>query len=175
MNKKYCKYDLTKEYGIGYTTNKNTPFYFDLEDYNKIKDYAWRLSPNGYIVAYSSQLKTIVYLHHIILPINNGLDRDHKDRNKANNRKSNLRLSVHRNNIRNSSVKSSNKSGVIGVFWRENRNKWSAYIDFDYKRKYLGLYTDKNEAIKARLQAELNIFGKEFAPQRHLFKEYGIE
>lgn len=73
------------------------------------------------------------------------------------------------------SVKSSNKSGIIGVFWRENRNKWSAYIDFDYKRKYLGLYTDKDEAIKARLQAELNIFGKEFAPQRHLFKEYGIE
>ena len=36
--KKYNTYDLSGEYGIGYTSNGDT-FYFDLEDYDKIKDY----------------------------------------------------------------------------------------------------------------------------------------
>ena len=37
--KKYNRYDLSGEYGIGWTTNTNHVFYFDLEDYEKIKDY----------------------------------------------------------------------------------------------------------------------------------------
>ena len=32
-------YDLSGEFGIGYCTNTGSPFYFDLEDYNKIKNY----------------------------------------------------------------------------------------------------------------------------------------
>ena len=34
-------YDLSGEYGIGWTTNTNNEFYFDLEDYELIKDYCW--------------------------------------------------------------------------------------------------------------------------------------
>lgn len=37
-NKRYNRYDLTGEYGIGYT-NQGVEFYFDLEDYDKIKEY----------------------------------------------------------------------------------------------------------------------------------------
>lgn len=37
--KKKNEYDLSGEYGIGYTTNKGERFYFDLEDYDKIKNY----------------------------------------------------------------------------------------------------------------------------------------
>ena len=33
----------------------------------------------------------------------------------------------------------------------------------------------EEEAIRTRLKAELKYFGNEFAPQRHLFKKYGIE
>ena len=49
--KQRCKntYDLSGEYGIGYTS-KGVEFYFDLEDYDKIKDYCWRTNDNGYIV-----------------------------------------------------------------------------------------------------------------------------
>lgn len=38
---------------------------------------------------------------------------------------------------------------------------------------HLGSFSDKEDAIKARLQAEAKYF-KKFAPQRHLFKQYGI-
>lgn len=39
--KKYNIYNLTGEYGIGYTSNTNKEFYFDIEDYDKIKNYCW--------------------------------------------------------------------------------------------------------------------------------------
>ena len=38
---------------------------------------------------------------------------------------------------------------------------------------YLGSFSNKDDAIKARLNAEAKYFGK-FAPQRHLFEQYGI-
>lgn len=41
--------------------------------------------------------------------------------------------------------------------------------------EWLGKFTEKEEAIRTRLKAELKYFGNEFAPQRHLFKKYGIE
>jgi len=44
-SKKYNTYNLTGEYGIGYTS-KGEEFYFDLEDYDKIKDYCWCIDKN---------------------------------------------------------------------------------------------------------------------------------
>lgn len=41
--------------------------------------------------------------------------------------------------------------------------------------KAKGSYKDKKDALVARLKAERELFGVEFAPQRHLFKEYGID
>lgn len=57
VNKKFNTYDLTGEYGIGYTSNTNEPFYFDIEDYNKIKDYCWRENKYGYIITQPSKSK----------------------------------------------------------------------------------------------------------------------
>ena len=37
------EYNLLGDYGIGYTS-KGEAFYFDLEDYNKIKNYCWFIS-----------------------------------------------------------------------------------------------------------------------------------
>ena len=51
---------------------------------------------------------------------------------------------------------------------------WIAQIGINSKRTYIGQFTDKQNAIIARLQAELNYFGPDFAPQRHLFEQYGI-
>lgn len=48
--RKYNKYDLSGDYGIGFTS-KGEQFYFDLEDYTLINQYCWSLSTNGYVVA----------------------------------------------------------------------------------------------------------------------------
>jgi hypothetical protein len=172
-SKKYNKYDLTGNFGVGYT-RKGEEFYFDLEDYDKIKEYCWRIA-NGRVVARELKIIKIIHLHQLVLENkNNSLEIDHKDRNPLNNRKANLRIVNHQNNIMNSSMQINNTSGFIGVGWFKRDCKWRSYIEINGNFKSLGYYNNKEHAIIARLQAELKYFGIDFAPQRHLFEEYGI-
>lgn len=70
---------------------------------------------------------------------------------------------------------SNNTSGILGVYFIKKKSKWLSEICFKRKKYYLGEYKNKEEAIKARLKAELEFYGKNNAPQKHLFKQYGIE
>lgn len=66
-----------------------------------------------------------------------------------------------------------NTSGVTGVSQISDK-KWQAYIGRNKKRITLYTGDNKEEAIRKRLQAEI-----EFLPkhrwQKHLFKQYGVE
>ena len=64
-NKEYNDYDLSGEYGIGYTF-KDEKFYFDLEDYDKIKSYCWCVTNDGYIIAPQDKGGSIL-LHRLIM------------------------------------------------------------------------------------------------------------
>ena len=55
---------------------------------------------------------------------------------------------------------SNNTSGVTGVRWDKSRQKWYAEIEFQGKKHYLGRYTNKEDAIKARKEAEEKYFKK---------------
>ena len=46
------------------------------------------------------------------------------------------------------------KSGIRGVYWSSVKSKWFAEIFFQGKRYFLGLYTNKEDAAKARSMAE---------------------
>ena len=169
-NTKANRYSFTPKYGIGYDCN-NKEFYFDLEDYNKIKDYCWYVESDGYVRCLYKGNK--IYLHRIITNCPNGLCIDHINRKPYDNRKFNLRLATKRQNNKNTTLKSNNKSGVIGVCWYARDKKWEANITVDYQTVHLGKFANKDDAIKSRLQAEADYFG-EFAPQQHLFEQYGI-
>lgn len=168
--KKKNKYDLSGEYGIGYTTNTNEEFYFDLEDYDKIKDYCWYSEKGRYLYCKIEGSHKNISMHNLL----GFAGYDHIDRNGFNNRKSNFRICSQKENTRNRSIPSNNTSGFIGVRFHKKSGKWHAYILVDGKQNNLGYYTNKEDAVKARLVAE-NVFFKEFAPQKHLFKKYGIE
>ena len=43
---------------------------------------------------------------------------------------------------------------MTGVHFDSKLGKWIAYISYKKKRYYLGIYTDKNDAVKARQRAE---------------------
>lgn len=75
--------------------------------------------------------------------------------------------------MQNQGVQKNNKSGVTGVRWDTQKNKWVAQITANKEKMYLGALVNKNDAIRTRLEAEAQYF-KEFAPQRHLFEQYGI-
>lgn len=56
--------------------------------------------------------------------------------------------------ITRKTVIKSNTSGVTGVTWDKTRQKWAAQIIFKKKYYFLGRYTNKEDAIKARKVAE---------------------
>jgi hypothetical protein len=166
----FNKYDLDGTFGIGYT-NKQEPFYFDLEDYDLIKIYNWYCDGKGYICAKSYLTNSkIILMHRIIMDItNSNIFVDHKNRIVYDNRKDNLREATLRQNTYNKKVPSNNSSGIMGVRWISKRKKWRVSI----RSKTIAECENINDAIRIRLIQEKECFG-EFAPQKHLFEEYGV-
>ena len=168
-NKKFNTYDLAGEYGVGYTFN-NEEFYFDLEDYEKVRYYCWHINEDGYVV--TNTVKSWGGMHRIIYD-NPDIDVDHIFGVRNDNRKSQIRVISHQDNIRNHKIFSNNSSGVCGVHWDKSKERWIARVFVYSKPIYCGSYSNKEEAIIARLKAEKEYYG-EFAPQKELFKEYNI-
>lgn len=125
-------------------------FIIDADDYKKISKHHWYKGQNGYI--YKSGTRTT--LHRFIMNAKKGDIIDHINRVKSDNRKVNLRYSNKSLNAYNSKVRSTNTSGVTGVYFRKDSKRWCAEIKKNYKKISLGCYATKEEAIRARKAAE---------------------
>ena len=170
----YCKrnnktyhpneYDLSGEYGIGYTS-KGESFYFDLEDYDKIKDYCWYINSGGYVstnIPREKKQKKIT-MHRLIMDLIDGgrdIYVDHIFHNKTDNRKSQLRIVNVQQNTFNHSKFKNNSSEYNGVYWHKKHQKWEVLIGVDGKIKYLGMYKNIEDAIQIRKEAEEKYFGE---------------
>ena len=166
-------YSFYEDYIIG-DDGCGHQFMIDNDDFDRIKERHWTYS-EGY---WSTYIKIDdkgmrVGMHTFIIQPKDGYVIDHADRNRSNNRKYNLRQATVSQNSMNKTLRKNN-SGITGVRLDKRRNKWRASITLNQKFIWLGEYADKDDAIKARLLAEAKYFG-DFAPQRHLFKQYGIE
>lgn len=160
--KKYNTYDLSGDYGIGYTI-KNEEFYFDLEDYDLIKDYCWRIDKDtGYVVASDYYNQTTLIMHRLIFNLTdeNNIEIDHKRHKNNDNRKSELRLVNRSQNSINRGIQSNNTSGITGVHWHKQANKWQARVKINQKSISLGLFSKKEDAIIARKIGEEKYFGE---------------
>jgi len=145
----------------------------DKEDIDLIKDYKWFVRKQGYKGYGTSDTKgKRVYLHNVIMNPPEDKVVDHINRDKTDNRKENLRIVTQSENNKNVGICKKNKSGVIGV--GKSHKRWYAELMCDRKRVLRVCFKTKEEAIKARLQAEVKYYG-EFAPQRHLFEQYNIK
>lgn len=161
MFKKYNKYDLSGEFGIGWT-EKGNEFYFDLEDYDKIKDYCWYINNKGYVVTNINNIK-FISLHALVLnriDVNDDLEIDHINGKSSRNdaRKVNLRICTHSDNMKNRGVPSNNKTGVTGICFDENIGKYKAYITIDKQQIYLGIFDSIDDAKNKREIFEIEYF-----------------
>lgn len=159
------KYDLSGEYGIGWTSNRNTKFYFDLEDYEKIKLYTWRENRRGYIetsIYNKDEQKThAILMHRFILGLTDpNMIVDHIHHNTTDNRKSEIRATTQANNVKNHPLQKNNTSGVTGVRFDQARQKYTAYIRNNKKNIMLGLFDQFEDAVKARKKAEQEYYGE---------------
>lgn len=148
----------------------------DLEDIDKVKNFKWCINPQGYAICSKGiDNKKYIRLHHYIFtnPNEDNLFIDHINRNRLDNRKSNLRIVSKADNNKNLSLRTDNNTNIIGVCYDNERNKWISQLKLDGKRILFKRYNNIDDAIIARLKAELKYLG-EFAPQKHLFEKYNI-
>jgi len=80
---------------------------------------------------------------------------DHENGNGIDNRWCNLRQATSQVNNSNAKQRKDNRSGCTGVFWVPQHQYWLAYINYQGKRKNLGCYIRKDEAISVRKLAEV--------------------
>lgn len=160
QKKKYNNYKLDGDYGIGYTFN-NEEFYFDLDDYDKIKDYCWSIGNTGYVRAFDVGGGWVL-MHRLIANVLNDTETqvDHINHITTDNRKINLRICTGSENNMNRDVTKYNKTGVTGVYWNKLKEKYVAAITLNYKKISLGYYENIDDAIKACKQAEEKYFGE---------------
>lgn len=109
----------------------------DLEIADSI-DGTWYLTGTGY-ATYKKMNKgeyELYLLHRVLLGVNDGsIQVDHKDGNRLNNKRDNLRITDVGGNSQNLAVRSDSKTGIRGVYYREDRDKYIAEIT-TYGKKY---------------------------------------
>lgn len=162
-NKKYNKYDLSGEYGIGWTSN-DEEFWFDLDDYEKIKDYCWYINKEGYVITHMPTIdkkRPTIKMHRLLTDANKEEVVDHKNHITIDNRKCNLRKCKQNQNSKNIKLAINNTTGCTGVY-RDKRypNTYFAKIITDGNPIYLGSYNNFFDAVKARKEAEEKYFGE---------------
>lgn len=155
-NKKHNTFNLSGEYGIGYTSN-GYKFFFDKEDFNKIKDFCWYKGSKGYLLTNING--TSMRLHRLIMG-KSKFQIDHINHLVYDNRKCNLRFCTNTQNSYNKGLQKNNTSSVTGVCWHKKANKWWARIQVNSKNISLGLFSNIKKAKKARQKAELRYFGE---------------
>ena len=129
----------------------------DIEDVNRCKKYKWRnCGDNGYIFTKIDDKK--IYLQNYIL--NTDLTVDHINHDIYDCRKENLRKANKSKNMMNSLLSKRNSSGVKGVSYDKERNKWYASITKDNKTYNLGRYESFHDAVLIRFKKEIELFGE---------------
>lgn len=150
------------EFGIGHIKMSNTEreMLCDVECMDELLKYYWN-EKSGY--ARSSDGKEKVYAHRLVMnagiyDINKQVD--HINGNTLDNRKENLRIVTSRQNGLNSSIRSDNTSGVTGICWDKNRNKWLVRVYENDTAIYLGYFDKFEDAIIARRKGEEKYYGE---------------
>lgn len=172
-NESSLQINLIDEHGLyGKCLLNNKEFmYFDMDDYDLIKNYCWKTHyhKDGYKVVQAKVNGAIIHLHKLI-----GFKNcDHIDHNTLNNRKYNLRQATPSQNAMNASLRKNNKSGIKGVYWDTRESRWIAKIGYNHAHVRIGAYTNKEDAVIARLKIEYILFG-EYSSQQELFIKYDI-
>lgn len=145
----------------------------DTEDLEKVIKYKWTLGTWNYAETVTHEKESLLIQRVIMDEYRKEYIPDHINRDTLDNRKQNLRITDKSGNAINAGLRTNNKSGVTGVSLDKRTNFYRSYINYKGKRLELGMFHNKEDAIKARLEAENKYYGI-YSPQKHLFEQYNI-
>lgn len=134
----------------------------DNQDNTNLK---WYYGGNGYAVR-KTRDDGMIYLHRWVMERKLGrkLKRkehiDHISGLKLDCTRNNLRLCTMRENIANSKLRSDNTTGVRGVSLDVRNGHYTAQYYVNGKKKHIGSYKTKEEAMKARRDVEIELYGE---------------
>ena len=142
----------------------------DDSDYEFLNQWRWH-DYDGYVArtlylggGRKNARYKMVKMHRVIMANPEGYQIDHINGDKYDNRRCNLRLATNSQNQMNKKVPKNCSSGVTGVRWKKQADKWSALLIENGKRHHLGYFDTKEDAVSVRKQAEKHYFG-EYAKQ----------
>ena len=148
---------MTENIAVG-TDSNGRRFTIDIEDWVKCKDICWCVDTQGYVKAQINGKYTS--LHRFIMNPADDKVVDHINHDTTNNCKSNLRIVTQQQNMMNRCTNKNNTSGYAGVKMDSRYIRWEASIGYKGKYIFLGYFTNKEDAIKARKEAEVKYFGE---------------
>ena len=90
----------------------------------------------------------------------NKLEVDHIDGNALNNHYTNLRWATRQEQMRNTKKPSTNTSGIKGVSWKKDREKWKAYCSLNGKQYHFGYFDNIEDAKKAVMKGREKLHGE---------------
>lgn len=122
----------------------------DEDDYEQANFISWCLTPHGYVTRTVGP-KNNQYtfrLHRLILALRDDDKRqpDHVNGKRTDNRRCNLRIVEERHNHQNVRPRAGVTSKYRGVCWDKRRAKWKAEGKLDGRGRFLGYFTDEDEA-----------------------------
>jgi hypothetical protein len=109
-----------------------------------------------YAMSGHSRDGTLVMLHQLITGYP---QTDHASSNGLDNRRENLRPATTSQNHANQRLQCNNTSGWVGVSWHTRDKKWESRIKVSGQTKHLGLFTNPDDAARARDVAAHKYFG----------------
>jgi hypothetical protein len=126
----------------------------DSSDIHLIEGFNWyAMRQKQTVYAFRNEIidgkASLVSIHRTIAGHPHGMQVDHRDGNGLNNRKSNLRIATHQQNNLNRRFSEKNSSGLKGVSWCKERNKWLSQIQIAGKSFNLGRFDTKEDAYNA--------------------------
>jgi hypothetical protein len=111
--------------------------------------YRWHLTAVGYVARNMPRgtRPRAVYLHREVLGLmpGDGLQADHRNRNRLDCRRSNLRVVTNAQNCQNLPSKGGT-SQYRGVFWFADRRHWIARVMIDGRSHFVGSFATEDEA-----------------------------
>lgn len=137
----------------------NAPGFYALvddEDYDLVLAWDWRTTLKGYVVCTRPHQK----LSHLVTGAPEGMQVDHRNRDKLDNQKRNLRFCTNAQNQANSAKRGGRTSPFKGVSRAKGRSTWRAQIVLQGERVHLGNFREARRAAFAYDRAALRHFGQ---------------